>query len=163
MIRVAVLSDTHGDFRNVDKARVKLGRVDWLFHAGDYLADAGQVAASLGVDRANIRAVVGNCDYPTLEPLQITLTVGGVQILITHGHHHAVKDDLQRIMSLGRAAGAQIVIFGHTHIPLAFEEHGVLLLNPGSLSMPRLKDNLPSCALLEIEDGVVNVSHLFLS
>lgn len=162
MIRIAVASDTHGDFSNVGKARAQLGRVDWLLHAGDHLADAARVGVSLGVEQSRIRAVVGNCDYPTLEPLQLTLTVEGVQLLMTHGHKHGVKDDLQRILMLGQAARARVVIFGHTHIPLALEEDGVLLFNPGSLSLPRLPDDPPSCGLFEIENGVVQFSHLFL-
>jgi uncharacterized protein len=163
MIRIAVVSDTHGDFRNVGKARAQLGRLDWLLHAGDHLADAGRVAASLGVDRSNVRAVVGNCDYPTNQPLQTILTVGGIKILMTHGHTHGVKDDLQRVFVLGQAVQARIVIFGHTHIPLTLEQEGILLLNPGSLSLPRFDDDPPSCALLEIENGQIPTSHLFLS
>jgi len=163
MIRIAVFSDTHGDFSNIGKARAQLGRLDWLLHAGDHLADADRVGSSLGVDRKRVHAVVGNCDYPTVQPLQTTLTVQGVQILMTHGHKYGVKDDLQSVLLLGQAARAQIVIFGHTHIPLALEEEGILLLNPGSLSLPRFQDDPPSCAIVEIEGGEFNASHLFLS
>jgi len=33
--------------------------------------------------------------------------------------------------------GANVVLFGHSHVPLCTEERGVLFLNPGSLQLPR--------------------------
>ena len=34
-------------------------------------------------------------------------------------------------------AGASIVVFGHWHIPLVYEEAGVLVINPGALAQTR--------------------------
>lgn len=163
MIRIAVVSDTHGDFRHVGAARARLGRVDWLLHAGDHLQDAARVALSLGVDPARVRAVAGNCDHPVREPLQLQLEIGGVRIMMTHGHRHGVKEELHRIELAGREAGARAVIFGHSHIAVAFEEQDLLLFNPGSLSQPRFQGDPPSCGLFEIADKSIRYQHLFLA
>ena len=48
--------------------------------------------------------------------------------------------------------GANVVLFGHTHVPLCLEEEGVLYLNPGSLTSPRGGSHA-SYAILEIEKG----------
>lgn len=57
------------------------------------------------------------------------------------------RDFFQRI-----AAGvdADIVILGHTHMPMAVEVEGVLVLNPGSVNANRYVPYHSTCALLEL-------------
>ncbi|MSQ40888.1 MAG: metallophosphoesterase [Dehalococcoidia bacterium] len=43
-----------------------------------------------------------------------------------------------------------IVVFGHTHYPLVENHQGVLLVNPGSTSLPRLLRKLGTVALLDL-------------
>ena len=53
-------------------------------------------------------------------------------IFYTHGHMYGVKYDLDTLAEAAAARGAEVALFGHTHIPLE-EQHGtVLLFNPGS-------------------------------
>lgn len=164
MVRVAVISDSHGNFRHLGVLRSKLGgRLDWLLHAGDHMRDAERIGVNLGVDPSRIRAVVGNCDYPAREPAQELLEIGGVKILLTHGHLYGVKDTLDRIYYRAEELGARVAVFGHSHIPVSVEEGGILLFNPGSISSPRLAGDSPSCGLLEIDHGVVTARHLFSS
>ena len=40
-------------------------------------------------------------------------------------------------MLKGAAAGADVVCFGHTHQLFAGVDRGILLVNPGSISLPR--------------------------
>ena len=62
--------------------------------------------------------------------------------------------DLENIKAEGAARGADIVIFGHTHRPVARHEDGIYLFNPGSLSYPRQEGRRPSYLLLyTYEDG----------
>ena len=44
MTRVAVFADTHHSFKWLPFAVERLGKVDLLFHLGDFALDAGQVA-----------------------------------------------------------------------------------------------------------------------
>ncbi len=162
MTRVAVVSDSHGDFRFVGKLRAAVGRVDWLLHAGDHIYDAPRIANSLGVEPSRVRAVAGNCDHPARDPVHQVVELDGVRILMTHGHHYGVKGDLQRLLYRGAEDGARVVIFGHSHVPINVEERGILLLNPGSLSQPRIPGDPPSAALLEIEQGQVVAQLVYL-
>lgn len=155
MVRVAVISDTHGDLGNLDRARELLGPVDWLIHAGDYLRDAAPCAARLGLAPDRVRAVVGNCDYHLFDPSLDQFELGGVKILLTHGHHYGVKHTVDRIYYKAREAGVRVAVFGHSHIAVRADDGGVLLFNPGSLSQPRLPTEGPSCGLLELENGVL--------
>jgi uncharacterized protein len=153
MVRVAVISDTHGDLSRLDQARTLLGPVDWLIHAGDYHRDAQPVAERLGVPAHRVRAVVGNCDYLMAEPALDLFEIEGVRMLLTHGHHYGVKHTLDRIFFKAQEARVQVAIFGHSHVAVNATDSGILLLNPGSLSQPRLPGDPPSCALLELQNG----------
>ncbi|HYG56510.1 MAG TPA: metallophosphoesterase [Symbiobacteriaceae bacterium] len=155
MVRIAVISDTHGHLENLSKVQAELGRVDWLIHAGDFLRDAAPLAKRLGLPSDRVRAVVGNCDYPITEPVQDLFELEGVRILLTHGHHFGVKHTLDRIYYRAQEARAAVVVFGHSHMAVNAPERGILLFNPGSLSTPRLPGEKPSCGLLELEGGKV--------
>lgn len=162
MIRIAVISDTHGDFRNVGRVRARLGgRLDWLLHGGDHFQDAPRVAVNLGVDPSRVRAVVGNCDYPLREPTRQVLELEGVKILLIHGHHDGVKHGFQRVYLRAAEVGARVVIFGHSHVAMNDDDGRILLLNPGSLTLPHVATDPPSCALLEISAGHVTAKLIF--
>ena len=46
-------------------------------------------------------------------------------------------------------ADADIIILGHTHIPLKLEFEGIMLVNPGAVSNQKLRDS-HTCAILDI-------------
>ncbi len=162
MVRVAVISDTHGDLRNVERIRPQLGAVDWLLHAGDFLRDTQRVASLLGVDQTRVCGVVGNCDFPVREPKQELVEIDGVKIWVVHGHQLSVKRTVDRVYFRARELGARVAVFGHSHLPVLADDGQVLLFNPGSLSAPRPPETRPSCGVLEIEGGRVVAHHIFL-
>jgi len=162
MVRIAVVSDSHGKFRNLGQARTGLGgRLDWLLHAGDHITDAARIGVNLGVDPSRVRAVAGNCDYPATKPEELLVEIDGVKLYMVHGHNHGVKGNLQRLHYRAQEVGARVVIFGHSHVPTLADIGGVMLFNPGSLSEPRRPGDPPSCGLLEIENGIVSARHIF--
>ena len=53
-----------------------------------------------------------------------------------------------------------MLIYGHTHIPhYEVLDDGFIILNPGSISLPRQSDMNRTYAVLEIEDKEVTVTH----
>jgi uncharacterized protein len=160
MVRVAVVSDTHGDISNLCRVVDQLGKVDWLLHAGDYWRDAAPMGRQLGVDPGRVRAVIGNCDYHLIEPVQDRFAIEGVSFLLVHGHHDGVKYTNDRIYYRAKEAGARVAVFGHSHIPVCIDDGGVLLLNPGSLTAPRLHNQPPTCAMLEVQDGAIHSARI---
>jgi putative phosphoesterase len=161
MVRIVVLSDTHGDLQGWSALLAQVGPVDWLFHAGDFLRDAALAASQLESAGLSVRAVVGNCDIPVVQPAQELIEIDGVRILLTHGHHEGVKSRLDRLYYRAKEFGAQVAIFGHSHVPVSLMKDGVLLFNPGSATAPR-DHHMPSCGLIEIASGIVSARHLFL-
>ena len=81
--------------------------------------------------------VAGNCDRYTPSASMLT-TEDTVRIsenhtlLLTHGHrYHVPRTDLLSYAAL--QAGADVVVFGHTHCRCREEEDGILFLNPGAI------------------------------
>jgi putative phosphoesterase len=152
--------------------------VDLLLHAGD-VGDLSVLDALSAL--APVIAVAGNDGSPDADrelPLQQVIVVGGQRVLLHHSHDRdpareaeqrrgdAWAPKLARWAEAGRRAGARVVAFGHTHVPMAVEHEGVLLVNPGALASPNMvtRPARRTVALLWIMcDGAPAVSHVDLA
>ena len=76
--------------------------------------------------------MAGNCDFGALEPLDGLAAFDGVVVFYTHGHMYGVKYDLDTLSDAAAARGANVALFGHTHVPVAEQRGDVFLFNPGS-------------------------------
>ena len=126
MLRVGLISDTHGLLR--PEAKAFLQGSDYIVHAGD-ICDPGILEELAAI--APLTAVRGNNDTGSWAVrLRATecLHVGEMLIYAIH--------DLSRLDIDPGAAGVRIVVSGHSHKPLVEERRGVLYVNPGS-SGPR--------------------------
>ena len=61
------------------------------------------------------------------------------------------NDPVEAVKDLTNGKGADIVMFGHTHIPVIDYDDDIIALNPGSLSHPRQEGHQPSYILMEID------------
>ena len=113
---------------------IKALNPDMILHLGDVTDDADLMEALL--DR-EVRRVPGNCDVADREPGTLFIKVEGLLILATHGHHHRVKTTLHDLARDAKKHGAKVALFGHTHVALEDEVDGVMVLNPGSASLPK--------------------------
>ena len=122
MLRIGVISDTHGILR--PEAEQRLAGVAHIIHAGDI----GRPEVIHRLRRiAPLIAVRGNVDngpwaenYPDTE----TVRLGDHSIYVLHDVHDLQLDPV--------ACGINVVISGHSHRPLIETKGGVLYLNPGS-------------------------------
>ena len=97
-------------------------------------------------------AVRGNCDtfldgdYPD----ETVFAVEGHNLLLCHGHRYNVKSGTGALLAAARRAGADIALFGHTHLPHEEydSESGIYLFNPGSIGEPRA--GKPSYGILSL-------------
>ncbi|MGF7186480.1 hypothetical protein GGQ84_002583 [Desulfitispora alkaliphila] len=147
MERILIVSDTHGELNRIKKhIESSEKEIDFIIHAGDNWKDGLQLADYVGTE---VAAVVGNCDPMGSASQEQLLEFDNIKVFVTHGHIYSVKQDLQRIYYRGREVEADIVVFGHTHIPFNKEIEGMHLFNPGSASEPRGCSDY-SCGFLEI-------------
>ncbi len=144
MIRVGVISDTHGLLR--PEAVAALAGSDHIVHGGD-IGNAAILAQLAAI--APLTVVRGNNDkgaWADTVPHSAWLTVGNICMYAVH--------DIATIDTDPEGAGVQVVIYGHSHKPLAQQRGRVLYLNPGSAGPRRFK--LPvSVAMLEIDGNNV--------
>lgn len=161
MLRALVLADTHLTEQRVDRLPVQVRRAaeeaDVILHAGDVVSAAllEELAAS-----APVHAVCGNNDHDLVGrlPEELELHLAGVRLAVVHdaGARAGRPARLRR-----RFPTAEVVVFGHSHEPVAERvDGGPLLLNPGSPTQRRRQPH-PTFALLDLDDGrVVDVGHV---
>ncbi|MBQ9859372.1 MAG: YfcE family phosphodiesterase [Clostridia bacterium] len=130
-MRILVVSDVHGRTRALCEAIEQQPTAGTVLFLGDGLRQA-EDAADRYPDRT-FYMVPGNCDMGASLPPVRQETLGGKRFYFTHGHLHDVKYTLYRLDMAARAAGADIVLFGHTHTPYEEYADGLYLFNPGSL------------------------------
>ena len=133
-MRILVLSDAHGRFAPLEQAISAQAEAKTVLFLGDG-ERCFEELAPLFPDRMFI-SVAGNCDFGSVSPAVRVLTLGGVTVYMTHGHLQSVKSGLAELERSARAAGAQLALFGHTHVALARYADGLHLLNPGSVARP---------------------------
>ncbi len=137
----AVVSDTHGITGEVVRVLQRY-RLDALFFLGDYCPDGRTIADELKPDLP-LFAVAGNGDAfrDCLKPTRQTVKLGGKTFFLAHGHQFRVKQMLEPLMEAGQEAGAEIILYGHTHIPRIERWGSGWVMNPGSAAFPRGVDD----------------------
>ena len=131
MTKLLVLSDSHGGRAAIERVLMKESKsIDALIFLGDGLRDL-ELALTL-CPKLRAYSVAGNCDYGALEPTDGLAAFDGVVIFYTHGHMYGVKYDLDTLADAASARGAEVALFGHSHLPHAQTRNKVCLFNPGS-------------------------------
>jgi putative phosphoesterase len=149
-MKILVFSDTHGDTGRADIAIRSNRGVDLIIHLGDYFRDAQKLSALF--PNIPMEYIYGNSDFLIGNvPGEKMIQVCGKRIFMTHGHKYSVKWDRKRLLSKAREQNADILLFGHTHIPELIVNDPLYLLNPGSTSEPRA-DSKGSYAIIEIDN-----------
>ena len=144
MLRIGVISDTHGLLR--PQALHALAGAQHLIHAGDI--GAPEVLEQLR-ELAPVTAVRGNNDvgeWAARLPAAVTFELEGLRLHLLH--------DVAELALAPAKLGIRAVIAGHSHRPAVRETGGILYLNPGSAGPRRFR--LPvSVAWLEIDHGAL--------
>ena len=161
-MKIGVMSDTHGSLEYFEKAIKTLSDCDVLLHGGDILyhgprndlpKDYNPKAVIEKINNLdNILITKGNCEadvdqmvikHPIQSPYVMS-QFGEIRILLTHGYTDSKEDTIEKAKSMG----ADILILGHTHVKELFFDESLIVLNPGSTSIP--KDGTHSVATIEI-------------
>jgi hypothetical protein len=130
----------------------KIKNIDMIIHLGDFIKDALKLGDLYR--KIPIEFVPGNNDWTRDYSSEKILDLEGKRIFITHGHLYNVKYDYQRIILKGKTVKADAVFFGHTHMHEEIFSDGMLVLNPGSISIPS-NSEYPTYSLVEIKDNKI--------
>lgn len=141
-MKCLVFSDSHGSALCMKQALRMHKDAEVVFFLGDGISDAEQLAIS---DRSRAWIVVrGNCDFRSVfingEVKKVEkISLMGYNIVLTHGDLYGAKGGVGGLISLAREEKADILLFGHTHLP--YEEYmneyekPFYMFNPGSASV----------------------------
>ena len=149
-VRIVVLSDTHiPDFAKVLPAALvpHLRNAEFILHAGDVTS---RTVLDELASYAPVHVARGNNDGEDVEAWgardEVRLDVDGTAIAMLHdsGRREGRERRLRR-----RFPDAQLVVFGHSHVPVDTELDGVRFFNPGSPTWKR-RQPLPTFGIAEI-------------
>lgn len=177
---IGLISDTHYQDRLFDlpEGLAQLWKnVELILHAGD----VGELEVLDQLGRlAPIVAVHGNDEpgYVKRElPERQLVSIHGLRLLLWHSHYPDPVEEkakrggawgpkLDRIADRGREVKANIVVYGHSHVPMVWRCADVLLVNPGALASGGYftRQALASVGRLQVfADGRYDVAHFNLA
>ena len=153
MLRILIMSDSHGRNENVELAiaqvREEIGEFQMLIHLGD-VGDARELESLAGVPCYIVR---GNTDYDAKLLNANVIEAGGHRIFATHGHLYQVDMRLDLLRFAALENDCDIAMYGHTHVPYLEEDpDDITILTPGSISKPRQADHRYTYMVMEIDD-----------
>lgn len=131
-MKVLIMSDSHGWTEEVSHIIKRHEQeVDGVIHCGDSELNADtEILEQTAVVR-------GNCDMDSALPEEMKQTFGSLTFFIAHGHLLNVKTTAMNLLYKAEEVSADVVCFGHTHVAAAVQEKGTVLINPGSMRLPR--------------------------
>lgn len=154
-MRILVFSDSHASLGFMRLCTEKI-RPQALVHLGDYFDDGCVLAEEY--PHILLYQVPGNCDRyrcPPGQPEILCCQVGDVQLYMTHGHKHHVKQGIGALVKDARLSHVDAVLFGHTHEACCAQEpDGMWILNPGSCGYGG------SAGLMETEHGKITACRI---
>jgi uncharacterized protein len=156
-VRIGVVGDTHLPRfgRALPRALIDgLAGVDRILHVGDHTT---ALATELLAGIAPVDAVAGNNDPAELQERFGTwkvVEIEGVKLGLVHGHLGAGRSTLDRALGSFQPYEADVVLFGHSHIPYLARHEDRWVMNPGSPTDKRRQPRY-SYGTVEISGGEV--------
>jgi len=143
-MKILIFSDSHKSFAPMAKAIEIEKDANWIIHAGDVHSDVEDLL--IAYPKTPVAYVKGNNDFFLRDvPEDRFFTLDGVKIFLTHGHNYGVKYSIVALFKKGAELGADICIFGHTHVAVCEKMGKITLFNPGAATK--------SYGVLEINNG----------
>ena len=145
-MKYLVVSDIHGGMTSAKliKELFTEEKIDKILLLGDVLYHGPRndlpldynpkvVMNVLNEIEDSIISIKGNCDAEVDEMVlkfklnnQLDLKINDLNAHLEHGHHLDMFE-----------GKADIILSGHTHIPVLKKENGIIYLNPGSITLPK--------------------------
>lgn len=152
MIKILIMSDTHGDRANFIKL-IEQENPNYTIHAGDFCCPITLISKYVDY------FVAGNNDSDG-DSLKL-FEIDGIKFMLTHGHQYSTLFSIlkgardKQIFHDAKIKDVRVVITGHTHVEHIEEREGILHINPGSLEWPRNNTGTKTYAILNIEKGEI--------
>lgn len=156
-LEVIIVSDNHEAKTGLENVLETYPDADYYFHCGDSNMDS-----DLEIMKPFV-TVKGNTDYSyNYNPSEWVHLSSGEHVWMTHGHGYEVHRGNEKLVEFATDKGrsslgpefagpaTHMVFYGHTHVVDVAMKEGVLVINPGSIALPRGGTFIRSYARLEI-------------
>ena len=159
-MEIAIVGDSHIPSREPhvpDSFADRIRTADHVIHTGDF--DSKGALADMQDLAPELTAVHGNMDPEIGLPTTVSLVLGGVEFVVTHGTgsprgwESRVRTAVDEHASTTPAVG----VAGHTHEVTDVERDGVRILNPGSVTGASPADR-PTMMTATVDDGLRDVT-----
>lgn len=148
-MRLLVISDTHRHIGPVIDLLQGDHRFDRILHLGDMVQDALDLESLFDLP---LDVVSGNCDWGSAGVRHHeVLELAGKRIFMTHGHMEHVKAGDGLLRKIATKENYDVILYGHTHHADVQYEGDCILMNPGSIGLPR--DGAPSYGVIHIDES----------
>jgi putative phosphoesterase len=192
-VKIGIISDIHAMPEALRKTLEDMPAVDRLLCAGDAISEYRFCAETVQLlQQARAECIQGNHEHvlfnganphylhycqtefaPELlevlatAPVSLEFTVSETKVLMVHGSpwqpfNEYIVPRSPKLAQFGQLP-YDIVILGHTHIPMVHHAGNVMVINPGSCSQPRDQDQRGSYAILDLEQREVEIRRVVLS
>lgn len=148
MKKIVIMSDNHGDYQMLNHIKALEPSADYYLHCGDSEVPLLQMLSGY-------ICVKGNNDQYLDLPNEAIVKVEDMSILLMHGHQLTYLNLESGIINLLGKHHCQILICGHTHIPMFKKVGTCYYVNPGSTSLPRGGSTRSYC-VMTIDGTTVN-------
>lgn len=152
-MEVLIISDTHAMNREDLLAVLHRHPVDYYIHCGDIFSPYRKLPLS------NLYLVRGNNDFNKAKE-KLTPFIDNHRFFITHGHLYNVYYNMHSLLQAAKEEKANIVCFGHTHVPFLQTIDNILVINPGSAYYPRGDYFEPTYCILDTSTLLVTYYHV---
>ena len=151
-MRIFVVSDTHGSIGEFLNNMSIIKKPDLIIHLGDYVKDGIKIEKETEIKTIMVK---GNGDYFSSSYREDEiLNIEDKKIFVTHGHNYNVRYGLDNLIYKGEEVNADLILYGHTHVPIFIEEDGIIIMNPGSPSIPRGFTRKKTFGIIEIDKNI---------
>lgn len=148
-MKVLIVSDNHGRLKQIKSLLKQVAPIDLMIHLGDIGDGADHIKY---IAPCPVEMVAGNTDFFYINMAkEKILQIGKFKVMITHGHEYGVNYSTSSIEEAAIKNKADIVMFGHTHVPMIDTKGKVSLINPGSISLPRQSGRIPTFIIMDID------------
>jgi len=151
-MKIGLIADTHGNLEGWERAwEVALRHADLIVHGGDVLYHGPKFEPAPGYAPKALAEAINACPVPVLiargngdsdvdqlvleMPLQspyVFAQVEGLRILAAHGHIVPAED----LVPLAQAWRIDLMVTGHTHVPVVARHEDLVHVNPGTVTYP---------------------------
>lgn len=154
-MRLIVFSDSHGNFTALKRVIDLHTEADAYIHLGDGAEEVEMI--KMLYHNKKFICVCGNCDVDSDEKLSRVEVFDNKTVYFTHGHYHNVKYTDNYLIEAAKQSGADIVLYGHTHISREEYLNGIYIMNPGSISKPK-NTQRPTYGIVDITNSGILMS-----